>query len=96
MKGATTGGVTFYHALISGIQNGAPDGVAMDVSGEVVQFLSYEARRVIANKHLTDVGFRPTGSVLGSDQPGPCICMSIHPEGIGRSCSHLASSACSP
>ena len=42
VKGATTGGVTFYHALISGIQNGAPDGVALDVGGAAVQFLSYE------------------------------------------------------
>jgi hypothetical protein len=44
VKGATTSGVTFYHAFISGIQNGAPDGVALDVGGAAVQFLSYEVR----------------------------------------------------
>jgi hypothetical protein len=41
-KGTTSTGVTFYHALIPGMQNGGPDGVALAVSGKAIQFLSYE------------------------------------------------------
>ena len=47
-KGATVGGgsVVLYTAAISGIQNGAPDGVALSVrgvnGGAAIQFLSYE------------------------------------------------------
>lgn len=40
--GETVGDVRFYSKTISGMQNGAPDGMSLDVSGDVRQFLSYE------------------------------------------------------
>ena len=40
--GSTSGSYTLYSKSISGIQNGAPDGFALDRSGSLVQFLSYE------------------------------------------------------
>jgi len=42
--GGTSGGYTFYSFIFStdGIQNGSPDGLALDQSGTVLQFLSYE------------------------------------------------------
>lgn len=40
--GSTVGSYTLYSKSISGIQNGAPDGFALDQSGSVLQFLSYE------------------------------------------------------
>ncbi|MBI4658699.1 MAG: hypothetical protein HY735_07590 [Verrucomicrobia bacterium] len=40
--GSSSDGYTFYSKSISGIQNGAPDGFALDQSGSVLQFLSYE------------------------------------------------------
>jgi uncharacterized protein len=42
--GGNSGGYTFYSLAfpVDGIQNGAPDGFALDQSGSVLQFLSYE------------------------------------------------------
>ena len=40
--GVTVSGLRFYSKLIPGLQNGAPDGLALDISGSVVQFVSYE------------------------------------------------------
>ncbi len=43
-QGSTQDGFTIYSKLISGIQNGSPDGLAIDYSGTLIagQFLSYE------------------------------------------------------
>lgn len=40
--GDTVNGFNVYSKLISGIQNGSPDGFTIDVNGTVTQFLSYE------------------------------------------------------
>lgn len=40
--GETVGPWRLYSKAISGIQNGAPDGLSLDLGGAVVQFLSYE------------------------------------------------------
>ncbi len=40
--GALVEGFRFYSKLIPGMQNGAPDGMSLDIGGEVTQFLSYE------------------------------------------------------
>jgi PKD repeat protein len=42
--GATVGNFTIYYKYISGIQNGAPDGLALSYNGTLIsgQFLSYE------------------------------------------------------
>jgi hypothetical protein len=41
-QGTTSDNFTFYYKYISGIQNGAPDGLALDYQATVIQFLSYE------------------------------------------------------
>ena len=40
----TLGGVDFniYAWTVAGIQNGSPDGIAIDVAGDVCEFISYE------------------------------------------------------
>ena len=42
--GSTLGNYTFYYLLTPGIQNGAPDGLALSYQGTLIsgQFLSYE------------------------------------------------------
>ena len=42
--GSTSGNYAFYYVDFPGIQNGAPDGLALSYSGSVIpgQFLSYE------------------------------------------------------
>jgi hypothetical protein len=73
--GATEGGLTFYSKLISGIQNGAPDGLALSWS-DGAHFLSYEGSFLAANGPATglmsfDIGIAqadtgaPDGSSLG-------------------------------
>ncbi|MBL9138414.1 MAG: hypothetical protein JNK85_21275 [Verrucomicrobiales bacterium] len=41
-RGQSSDGYTIYWKLISGIQNGAPDGMSLDVDGGTVDFISYE------------------------------------------------------
>ena len=40
--GNIEGDFRLYYKMISGIQNGAPDGIALDCDGALIQFLSYE------------------------------------------------------
>jgi len=40
--GVQIDGLRFYSKSISGLQNGAPDGFALDVGGSVTHFISYE------------------------------------------------------
>jgi hypothetical protein len=40
--GTTSNGITFYWIPIAGLQNGAPDGLALVCDGTLIQFLSYE------------------------------------------------------
>jgi len=42
IQGASDGNFTYFSALISGIQNGGPDGIALSYDGTLIQFLSYE------------------------------------------------------
>lgn len=74
-RGETVDGMTFYSKVISGIQNGAPDGMSLDVGGEVVHLLSYEGSFLAANGPAVglfawDIGvsqseLTPPGSSLG-------------------------------
>jgi hypothetical protein len=41
-EGQTADGFTLYWKAISGLQNGAPDGMALDIGGAPVDFISYE------------------------------------------------------
>lgn len=73
--GSTVNGYRILSKPISPIQNGDPDGIAISISGSLVQFLSYEGTFTAtggpANGVLsTDVGVAqgnstPTGSSLG-------------------------------
>lgn len=73
--GTTEGGLTFYSKLITGIQNGAPDGMALSWSAGA-QFISYEGSFLAANGPAAgmtsmDIGVAqsdagaPDGSSLG-------------------------------
>ena len=65
--GQSVNGFNFYSKFIAGIQNGGSDGFAVDVNGNVEQFLSYEGT-VTANSGVasgltsTDIGVRETSS----------------------------------
>jgi hypothetical protein len=67
---AATDGNTYLEVPISGIQNGAPDGMALvDDMGVVCQFLSYEGTITATNGPAngltsTDIGAAETGSTL--------------------------------
>ena len=67
-EGGTGYGAVFFP--ISGLQNGAPDGIALDNSGALIQFLSYEgsfaATAGVANGVTsTDIGVSENGTVEG-------------------------------
>ncbi|NBC17593.1 MAG: hypothetical protein GVY18_09805, partial [Bacteroidetes bacterium] len=80
--GTTTNGFTIYSALISGIQNGAPDGFALCYSGSPIQFLSYEGTFTASGGcadgvSSTDIGVSeeegvdtPEGASLGLEGTG--------------------------
>ncbi|MBX3747707.1 MAG: hypothetical protein KF833_20560 [Verrucomicrobiae bacterium] len=73
--GETASGWTVYSKTISGLQNGAPDGLSLDVGGSVVHFLSYEGGFLgssgpAAGLFAPDIGVSqsestPVGSSLG-------------------------------
>jgi len=67
--GNTVGGYSFYYWDISGIQNGAPDGLSLSYNGVLIsgQFLSYEGSFVATNgpangKTSVDIGVSETSS----------------------------------
>ena len=82
-------GFTFYSFIypVDGLQNGAPDGIALAYDGNLIQFLSYEGTFTgvggIANGILsTDIGVSQTSSTpIGS---------SLGLTGSGRKYSHFA------
>lgn len=73
--GSTLGGFSFYTKNIAGIQNGASDGFSLNLSGSVLQFLSYEGTLTASNGPAaglssTDIGLSesnatPLGVSLG-------------------------------
>jgi endonuclease I len=69
--GNTMNDYTLYYKMISGIQNGSPDGIALDSNGVLIQFLSYEgtfaATNGVANEITsTDIGVSESGSTTSS------------------------------
>jgi len=57
---------------ISGLQNGAPDGIALDSDGNLIQFLSYEgvftaSNGVASGVTSTDIGVAETGTTLDGE-----------------------------
>lgn len=72
-KGDTEGSITVYYLdlPVNGIQNGAPDGLSLDVGGELVQFLSYEGTFTASDGPAqgvssTDIGVEQDGADAGS------------------------------
>lgn len=73
--GQVVNGLAFYSKAISGLQNGAPDGFALDLDGSVLHFISYEGSFTATSgpaEGLTsiDVGLSesdttPAGSSIG-------------------------------
>ena len=51
IKGDTEGSITVYYLDLpsNGIQNGSPDGLSLDVNGNLVQFLSYKGTFTASN-----------------------------------------------
>ncbi|MEX1045088.1 MAG: DNA/RNA non-specific endonuclease [Chthoniobacterales bacterium] len=69
--GSTVNGYRIFHKDIAGLQNGAPDGLAVTVNGAVVQFLSYEGTFTASDGDAagltsTDIGVSETGAAIGS------------------------------
>lgn len=69
---ASSNGIGFIWFPVSGLQNGAPDGLALvDPNDVVIEFLSYEGSFVAASGPAsgmtsTDIGVRETGSTTSS------------------------------
>jgi hypothetical protein len=68
-RGSTTQGISFYYVdlPVNGIQNGDPDGMSLDISGEIVQFLSYGGTFTAVegpaqNLNSTDIGITQSNS----------------------------------
>lgn len=67
----TASGHRLYSKSIAGIQNGAPDGFALVVNGEVAEFLSYEGTFTATNGPAAGMKSNPTGlSQSGSEPEG--------------------------
>lgn len=66
-QGATSGGHTFYSKLISGIQNGSPDGLALVIGGVATQTIAYEgtftgSAGAASGRLFTDIGVSQSGN----------------------------------
>ncbi|WP_412069758.1 CHRD domain-containing protein [Rubrivirga sp. IMCC43871] len=79
--GATTGGFTLYSIGTPGIQNGAPDGLALSLAdGTVLQFLSYEGTFTAADGPASGL----TSTDIGvSEDPAPDAGQSLQLTGAG-------------
>jgi len=57
VKGGTENGISFYYVDLptNGLQNGGPDGLSLDIDGELIQFLSYEGTFTAADGPAQDI-----------------------------------------
>lgn len=65
-QGGSENGVSFFYLDIAGIQNG-PDGISLDVDGELIQFISYEGNFIASGGpangvRSTDIGVAQTSA----------------------------------
>ena len=70
--GDTVNGVTFYSKAIAGIENGAPDGIALDINGTLLEFISYEGSfagtaGVAMGVTSVDIGVSESATSLATD-----------------------------
>jgi hypothetical protein len=54
--GSTASGITYYYFEFSSLQNGGPDGIALECNGEIFQLLSYEGNMTVNGFASTNVG----------------------------------------
>lgn len=68
VKGGTLNGISFYYTDLpaNGLQNGSPDGMSLDIDGELIQFISYEGTFTAADGPAENV----ESTDIGIDQPG--------------------------
>lgn len=68
VKGSSVNGISFYYADLptNGLQNGSPDGMSLDISGEVIQFLSYEGSFTAVDGPALDI----ESTDIGVEEPG--------------------------
>lgn len=87
-------GYGFIAVSRSGIQNGAPDGLALiDNNGDVVQFLSYEGALIATNGVASGL----TSDDIGVSEPGTTpVGFSVQLNGIGQEYSDFSWSEPSP
>ena len=66
--GDTENGVSFFYVdlPVNGLQNGSPDGMSLDISGELIQFLSYEGTFTAVDGPAQDI----ESTDIGIEQPG--------------------------
>ncbi len=70
-EGSTVDNFTIYYKLIAGIQNGSPDGIAIDYQGTLIpgQFLSYEGTFAAGDGPAAGVTSSDIGVAEPSDSP---------------------------
>ncbi|MGN8225191.1 endonuclease [Gracilimonas sp. BCB1] len=72
--GDTENGISIFYVdlPVNGLQNGSPDGMSLDIGGELIQFLSYEGTFIAVDGpaqdvESTDIGVEQSGnSAVGS------------------------------
>jgi hypothetical protein len=77
--GTTSNGVTFYWVTIAGLQNGAPDGLALVCNGNLIQFLSYEGSFAATNGPANGV----TSTDIGVLEGNGTTTQSMQLQGVG-------------
>ncbi|NRA51902.1 MAG: lamin tail domain-containing protein, partial [Phaeodactylibacter sp.] len=60
-EGSNANGITYYYFDFSSIQNGSPDGIALECNGQIFQFLSYEGTFSVNEVESTNVGVTEGG-----------------------------------
>lgn len=66
--GDTENGISIFYVdlPVNGLQNGSPDGMSLDIGGELIQFLSYEGTFTAVDGPAQDV----ESTDIGVEQPG--------------------------
>lgn len=68
VQGESVNGISFYYVdlPVNGLQNGSPDGMSLDMSGELIQFISYEGTFTAVDGPAQDV----ESTDVGAEEPG--------------------------
>ncbi|MEX2605488.1 MAG: endonuclease [Gracilimonas sp.] len=68
VQGETENGISFYYVDLpsNGLQNGSPDGMSLDLGGELIQFISYEGTFAAVDGPAQDI----ESTDIGAEQIG--------------------------